>query len=284
MSFLRFSHQAMATTFEVVFPPGPAKHSAEYYGGVAEALFREINLLEDELSRFRDVSDLARIRALKAGEKAKIGLAAADCLSLAQMVAKEAGGAFDITMAPLLKIWRNQDGTPRQPSTEEESIAGKKCGMNLFAVDTDNLAVTSFCDHLELDLGAIGKGYALDQMAALLPDWGVGSALLNAGDSTVLAVGAPPREEGWIVTLDNVTRDMVSLRDRALSSTGFSVRGNHIMDPRNLRPVPMRKTRTWAAAPTAALSDALSTAFMVMDDGEIEAFRRRFPEVEAIVF
>ena len=121
-------------------------------------------------------------------------------------------------------------------------------------------------------------------MAALLPDWSVNSALLNAGDSTVLAMGAPPREAGWIVTLDNAARDMVTLRDSALSSTGFTVRGNHIMDPRSLRPVPMKKTRTWAAAPTAALSDALSTAFMVMDAGEIREFCRKFGEVEAIVF
>lgn len=274
----------MATTFEMVFAPETKEADADYYGGAAEALFREINLLEDELSRFRDVSDLARIRALRAGETAKISLAAADCLSLAQMVAKETGGAFDITLAPLLKIWRNQDGTPRQPSAEEEQTAAQKCGMHLFSVNRDALTVTSHCDRLELDLGAVGKGYALDQIAAILPDWSVASALLNAGDSTVLAVGAPPREDGWIVTLDNAARDRVSLRDRALSSTGFSVRGNHIMDPRRLRPVPLKKTRTWAAAPTAALSDALSTAFMVMNTEEIDAFCARFPEVESIVF
>ena len=278
---LRYRHEAMATMFEVIIPEADAD---ETYGAQAtQAVFNEIDRLEDELSRFRPVSDIWRINQLKAGQTATISLAAIDCLSLARAVHEETGGAFDITIGPLMNCFRNPDGSQRIPFPDEEEFARSRVGIELFELDANLGQVTVHRDNLLLDLGAVGKGYALDQAIDILRDWSIPNALLNAGDSTVLGVGAPAGDEGWIVTVGNTVKHALRITDRAVSGSGFDVKGQHIMNPRTKKPVPLRKEKVWASAPTAALSDALSTAFMIMDKAEIEALCARHPEVQAIL-
>lgn len=277
----RFRHEAMATLFELTIAQ-PDMDKA-YAASAADAVFAEIDRLEEELSRFRATSDIWRISQLRTGESATVGLAAWDCLSLSKAVHAETGGAFDITIGPLMNLWRNEDGSPRQPDEEDLAWARDHVGSQLFDLDPGGLRVIVKADNIVFDLGAVGKGYALDQCVGILDDWSVSNALLNAGDSSILGIGAPPGDPGWIVTLGGDQEKVVRLRDRAISSSGFAVKGAHIMDPRSFRPVSIRETRTHASAPTAAMSDALSTAFMIMDQAEIDALCRKHPEVEAIV-
>jgi thiamine biosynthesis lipoprotein len=161
-------------------------------------------------------------------------------------------------------------------------LARASIGSQLFDLDETNLTVTLKADHMVFDLGAVGKGYALDQAASILDQWGVGNALLNAGDSTLLALGQPPGEDAWGVTLAYGAQAM-TLKNRALSGSGFMVKGAHIMNPRTLRPVAIQVQRSYALAPSAALSDALSTAFMVMEPTEVEALCGKYAGlVEAV--
>lgn len=271
----------MATVFEIVISQEDME--SEYAAQAAQAVFMEIDRLEDELSRFRSSSDIWRINNLRAGQTATIGLAALDCLMLAKAVHKETAGAFDISVGPLMKIFRDESGSPRNPFPEEEEIARSRVGNHVFEIDEDASQVTVKVDYPLLDLGAVGKGYALDQVASVLQDWSVAHALLNAGDSSVLAIGAPAGEEGWCVSVGNKNRQMLRLTDRAVSGTGFQVQGNHIMNPRTMKPVAVRADRVWASAPTAALSDALSTAFTIMSPSEIESFCRQHQEVYAVL-
>ena len=139
------------------------------------------------------------------------------------------------------------------------------------------------CYGQSLDLGGIGKGFALDRMAAILAEWEIASALLCASRSTLLALGPPPDQEGWPVCvgkLENMRR--IHLAYRAIGGSGTAVQGHHIIDPRTGRPATHR-FRAWALAPTAAMADAISTALMVMDDAEIADFCRRRPELEVFV-
>jgi len=130
-----------------------------------------------------------------------------------------------------------------------------------------------------LDLGGIGKGFALDRMAAILADWDVTTSLLAASSSTLLGIGTPAGAEGWPVLVGPEKQPRkVFLKDRALSGSGVSVRGGHIVDPRRGVGV-VRPFRAWAAAPSAAVADGLSTAFMVMSEGEVREFCRRHPTV-----
>lgn len=276
----RARHEAMATMFEIIIAQDDV--DATYAGQAADAVFAEIDRLEEELSRYKPGSDIWRINNLNKGERAPVGLATMDCLSLAKAVHEETNGAFDITIGPLMKIFRNDDGTTRTPSTGEQEEAKMRVGMNVFHLDDDGF-VTVQVDFPMLDLGAIGKGYALDQVVTTLHDWSIQNALLNAGDSSILAIGKPLGDDGWIVTVGNKEKQSLRLTDRAVSGTGFQVKGNHIMNPRTMQPVAMRAERVWASAPTAALSDALSTAFTVMTRAEIDAFCDRHPEVHAIL-
>ena len=277
----RFRHEAMATLFEVTIAQPDVDRN--YAGSAADAVFSEIDRLEEELSRYRSTSDIWRISQLKAGESATVGLAAWDCLSMAKAVHLETGGAFDITIGPLMNLWRNEDGSPRQPDEEDMRWARDHVGSHLFELDPDGLRVIARADNIVYDLGAVGKGYALDQCVSVLDDWSISHALLKAGDSTILGIGAPSGDPGWVVTLGGDQSKVVRLKDRAISSSGFAVKGAHIMDPRTFRPAPVREVRTYASAPTAALSDALSTAFMLMDEEAVSALCRKHPGVEAIV-
>ncbi|HRJ11198.1 MAG TPA: FAD:protein FMN transferase [Prosthecobacter sp.] len=273
-----FEEHAMATSFQVIIAQEDVDEA--YAAHAAEAVFTEIRRLEDELSRFRPGSDIWRLSRLRAGESARVSLATWDCLSLAKAMHEETGGAFDITIGPLMHLWRDENDNLRQPPPEALERARQSVGSHLFDLhEDDGLHVSVRADHMVFDLGGLGKGYALDQAAVLLGEWSITRAFLNAGDSTLLALGSPPGEDAWEVTLAEGAR-FLTLRDRSLSGSGFMVKGAHIMDPRTLQPLSVREKRGYALAPAAALSDALSTAFMILDPEAIHSLCARNPGVE----
>ena len=275
----RFTCNAMATTFDVIINHADADET--YAAQAAQAVFQEIARLEDELSRFRASSDIYRIGQLKAGESILVGMAAWDCLSLAKAMHQETNGAFDITIGPLMSLFVTHEGEPRQVSKEVLDQARQIIGSHRFDLDEDTMRVTVHATNMIFDLGAMGKGYALDQAADVLQDWKIQNFVLNAGDSTILAIGTPAGKDAWQLTLGDGVKKL-ALTNRALSGSGFAVKGAHIMNPRLFQPVPIRPQRSYALAPTAALSDALSTAFMVMEKDEINALCVRYEGVEAL--
>ncbi len=144
---------------------------------------------------------------------------------------------------------------------------------------------------LDVDLGAIGKGYALDRAAEVLAQWSVRNALLHAGTSTALGLGPGPagrvRGAGWPVGVATAWRcpgapRRVRLRNLALSGSGTEVKGEHIVDPRTGRPARAHPA-AWAAHPSAALSDALSTAFFVLPAADTARYCRSHHETCALV-
>jgi thiamine biosynthesis lipoprotein len=275
----RFCHEAMATEFEVVIAD-PAVTAAKARQAAA-AVFAEVDRLELELSRFKPSSEVWRISLLKAGQSTALDFASWDCLSLAKAVHAETGGAFDVTLGPLMKMWRNSDGTPRIPFEGEVEAVQHRLGMDKFTLDPDGLRITVHASDIIFDLGAVGKGYALDQALRVLEEEEITCALINAGESTIVGIGAPPEESGWPVELHLEEPQMIHLTGDALSCSGFAVQGNHIMDPRTLRPIEVKARRSYVQAPTAAMSDALSTAFMVMSTEEVAAFCQRHPQITA---
>lgn len=275
----RFRHEAMATEFEVVIAdpeitPARARQAAA-------AVFGEVDRLEQELSRFKPSSEIWRLSLLKAGESTSVDFATWDCLSLAKAVHAETGGAFDVTLGPLMKMWRNPDGSPRMPFEGEVEAAQHRLGMDKFTLDPDGLRVIVHANDIIFDLGAIGKGYALDQCLRVLEEEEVTCALINAGESTIVGIGAPPEEDGWPVELHLEEPRTIFLKGDALSCSGFAVQGNHLMNPRTLQPVEVKARRSYVQAPTAAMSDALSTALMIMSAEEVAALCQRHPQVKA---
>jgi FAD:protein FMN transferase len=266
-SVRRFSHEAMNTVFEVF-----AEHPDQRYGAqAAQAAFDLVDRLESELSRFRPNSDISRVNHLTAGESTRVGAAALECLTIARHMYDLTGGAFDISIGSGL------------PSLE---------------VDADDFLVRASSDGVQVDLGGIGKGYAVDLVAELLEEWGLQRAFVHGGFSSVLALEAPAGRDGWPLTLSDPaqpSRVMVrlSMHQTALSASGVR-KGDHIVDPRTREPVRGRLA-AWVALPRpsdacgdrgprlapAAVADALTTAFMVLSVDEVEAVCAAAPGLEA---
>jgi len=266
----RFGHGAMATQF--VFR---VEHDDERYAGqLCQEAFHQIDRLETELSRFDPSTDIAGIGQLKPGETMVLTLDAFECLKMAQFVAADTNGAFDVTIGPVFAVWRESKGAP---TAEALAAARERTGWQLLMMDEDSHLVGVRKEGVQIDLGGIGKGYALDCAAEIFEEWGVTRALLSA-ESTVLALDPPEGKDGWTVNAD----ESVVLRQRALSGSGVAVQGEHIFDPRTGQPVRDR-TQVWAFAPSGAWADALSTAFFVMSEAAIEDYCGQHVEVSAII-
>jgi FAD:protein FMN transferase len=275
----KFSHEAMATRFELTL----VLESSGDAISAAQAVWDDIDALEQQLSRYIPWSDIGRLNGNPAGRVVDLGEAAMDCLSYGKEVWEQTGGAFDVTIGPLLPVLRWSDGAPRKAAKEEIEEVRARCGFALLDIDPEAMTVTPRADNMLIDLGAIGKGYALDQAAILLrEEWGISNALLNAGTSTILGMGAYPGHDGWLVRAG--APEPFALKDQAVSGTGFQVKGAHVIDPRTAKLVDLRRIIRWSIAPTATLADALSTAFMVMNRREITAFLKRYPEVQCLFF
>jgi thiamine biosynthesis lipoprotein len=281
-SLKRFSHEAMATTFEIIII-----HDDECYARQAAiAAFDEVDRLENELSRFLENSDVTRINNASANEPIALGLDTFECMKIAKRVYAETNGAFDITIGSLLKCWHNKDGSPRKPLPKEIDLARLHAGTNLLELNETEHTVSLSVGGVQVDLGGIGKGYAVDRVAELLHDWSIDVALISGGYSSVLALDAPPAKNGWPLTLTNPAGNKEilahpSLRDAALGGSGVQ-KGGHIIDPRTVKPVEGRLA-AWSSAPDATTADALSTAFMIMGLDEINEYCRRHPETLAMV-
>ena len=171
----RFSHEAMATVFEV-----HAVHPDESYAAqAAQAAFDLVDRLERELSRFLTNSDIARINNLAAGERTRVSPSTLECLVIARHMFDLTGGAFDVSI-----------GT----------------GLPSLELDPDEVTVAATRGGVRVDLGGVGKGYAVDRMAELIEEWGVGVALVHGGFSSVLALEPPARPAGLAADAERPAR------------------------------------------------------------------------------
>lgn len=238
-----FNHNAMATQFQVRV----AGEEKKYAGQAAQAAFTVADQLESLLSRFRENSEISQIAQLAPGESLRVAGPAFACLEIAQRMESATNGAFSVTAAAL----KTQPEKPKWSLLKEQFSIRCESGK------------------LEFDLGAIGKGFALDRMAEVLRDWDCPAHLVISGGSSILAGEAPSATTVWSCGLgDDNSPQRYSLKNVSLSGSGLAVQGAHILDPRTGAPAALRN-RVWALANTAAESDALSTACMILTEAEI---------------
>jgi len=188
------------------------------------------------------------------------------------------------------------DGKGRMPAPEEIEEARSRVGMHLVELNEADYSVHFAREGVMLDLGAIGKGYAVDQAVSLLREAGVTSALLHGGTSTVYGLGVPPDSEGWKIAIHhpepekNEPLTTVMLQDSALSVSAiwgksFQAEGKtlgHILDPRTGRPAP-GAVLSAVIIPSAAESDALSTALLVRSLEGLDAITQLRPGTQALL-
>jgi thiamine biosynthesis lipoprotein len=279
----------MATRFEVTLPP-----SAEKAVSTATAALDEIDRIEAQLTAFRETSELSFINRHAANQPVTVEHSLFNLLRLCKNLARDTEGAFDITSGPLTKCWGffKREGRFPQPA-DIEGARSSVGSANLF-LDHEALTMQFARKGLEINLGSIGKGYALDRVATLIRN-AVNSALLNAGASSMLAIGAGDRG-GWLIGLRDPrskTRraGVLRLTDAALSTSGSDeqfiehggIRYGHIIDPRTGWPA-SNVAGVSVIADSAALSDALATAFFVGGPGLAENYCARNPRTMAIMF
>ena len=274
----RFSHQAMATVFEV-FCVHPDR---EYARQAAWAAFDLVDRLEQDLSRFIENSDVSRINSLTGGESVRVSRWTMECLLISRLAYIETSRAFDISLGS---------------------------GLDGLELSSRNLLVHANASAIRLDLGGIGKGYAVDRAADVLLDWGVNEAFIHGGCSSVLALDPPSGSDGWPLTMsrfDGAEYDAFALmraRRRVFSASGLR-RREHIFDARSKQPRRLRAA-AWASAEVdalagfcrkapkfggidgpvsespAAVTEAFSTAFMMLSPSEIENCCLGYPGLEA---
>ncbi len=277
----RLSHRAMGTIFEIFIV-----HKEPLYAEQAAfAAFGELDRLEQELSRYIENSDIARINDLEAGRVLKIGLDTFECLKICERAYNETKGAFDASIGMLMDC-RCKDKMVRRPSKKELDFALSHTGFNFVKLDEREHTVELETSPVRIDLGGVGKGYAVEQMGKLLREWSIETALVHGGCSSVLALNGPAQTKGWPVTFSNPEnrKEILAkfdLQNRALSGSGME-KGGHIIDPRTGRAV-VGKIAAWVCADGAGMADALSTAFMVMTPREVEEYCKEHQTVSAMV-
>ena len=240
------SHHAMNTWWQVRISGEEEAYAAQ----AAHAAFAITDHMESLMSRFRDDSEVSALAALPTGGRRHLSREVFDCLALAAQVQSATEGAFHVCATE----GRLENASPR---------------WHLDHATAEFVADSAPC---EIDLGAIAKGFSLDRMAGELHAWGINKFLLMSSGSSILAGEAPDGQEGWAVRLgEGPGFRELPLCGRALGTSGFDMRGRHIIDPSTGKPA-SRYRRAWALAPTAAEADALSTAWMNMDPDKIDRF------------
>ena len=249
-----FTHEAMNTTFSLRI----CETDQPIAAGMARECFDQLGLLESRLSRFIDGSDVSRINTLHAGETLYLSESTHQCLLAALDAYARTGGLFDITLGSRIAHQKSGDPGVIPP------LVGR------LTIHPDVAAVTCECPGREIDLGGIGKGFALDQLRQLLLDCGAEGGLLAAGASSLLAFGP----HAWPVDLAGDDGSLrIALANESLSASGTGIQGSHIVHPEGAEAMPASPCRrVWVTAPTAALAEIWSTALMLIEPGAIADF------------
>lgn len=250
----RFHHDAMNTTFRLWIK------SADEVGAksMAKECFDQLDLLENRLSRFIEGSEVSQINHLQAGETLYVSEVCHQCLLASIDAYTRTAGLFDITLGT--SIAHRKTSNPGEPPP----LVGK------LIIHPDRPAVTCEVPGREIDLGGIGKGFALDQLKQTLLNWGAESGLITAGASSMLAFG----QQEWPIQLTGADEStQIRLSNESLSASGTGTQGEHILHPAGTDAMPEKPfSRLWVTAPTAALAEVWSTTLMLVEPSLIAEF------------
>ena len=263
---------------------------------IAEEAFDEVDRIDRLMSHYKAESALSRLNREAARHPVPVDAELFDFIVDAMRYNRDSGGAFDITVGPLMKAWGFFSGDGRVPADDELATARRHVGAAHVILDPVRRTITFDQAGVELDLGGIAKGYAIDRVVRLLRQRRIDAALISAGGSTIYGLGAPPGRDGWDVTLqDPVDVRNVAftalLKDRALSVAGSSeksfhagdVRYSHIMDPRTGRPV-QGVLSVAVLADSGTAGDALDNAFFVLGPEGSRAYLNRLARTDVFFF
>src|SRR6266849_6765947 len=267
-TFVHKKKYVMGTVFEIV----AYGDSPEQASDAIDQAFREIVRLDDVMSDYKADSALSRLNHSSHSRPQFVPPDLYRIIAEALQYSRLSAGKFDVTVGPLVDLWKAAIRGGATPSAEEEEKARACVGYEkIELLPPDRVQFLSPC--VQIDLGAIGKGYALDRAADVLRSRGISLALLDAGGSTIVAMGAPPGQAGWLVHLrdpSNKVDPQVMLSDSSVSTSEqtppsrlWRESAGHIIDPD--KGVPVRTPfAVSAVANTGTASDALSTTLLLV--------------------
>ena len=274
------SHRAMATEFSVIL----AESSSHLVESALEAL-ELLDRIEADLTIYRPQSEVSRVNAEAGSRPVPVSTATFELIEKSVQWSVQTAGAFDITAGPLVRVWGFTERSGKKPSADQIRDAVAKVGYRHLRLDPDSLSVAFEVPEMEINLGAIGKGFALDELAQTLLARGVEDFLIHGGGSSILAHGNQQAdgETGWAVGIAHPTKPKqrlagIRLNNQALSTSGsgkqfFHHRGRrygHVIDPRTGYPAGDLLSLT-AVAANATDAEACSTGYFVCGTQAIDA-------------
>ncbi|NOX96688.1 MAG: FAD:protein FMN transferase [Nitrospirae bacterium] len=280
----------MGTTVEITIR-GENKDLA---GKAAEQAFREIEAVDSLMSTFKKDSEISRINREGARQPIKVSRDTFRVVRESIRLSELSGGAFDITVAPLVNLWRSARKNKRLPGQQNLKKALALVGYQNILLDEKNGTVGFRKKGMEIDLGGIAKGYAVDKAVEKLRQEGVKRAIINAGGDLYL-LGRPPDKNFWKIGLRNPYKKdeilgTIKARDEAIATSGnyenyFTLGGKrygHLLDPRTGKPTE-RVLSVTVLAKDALSADGLATAIFVLGVKKGLGLANRLEDVETII-
>lgn len=251
----------------------------------ATRAFERIEQLDAVMSDYRDDSELAWLERQGPGEWVRVSEDLYAVLERAHEISEKTGGAFDITVGPVVRLWRAARRSGEHPGEEQTREASRAVGYRLVELDAETRSVRLGADGMKLDLGGIGKGFAAHEALRTLAGLGHGDSLVDLGGD--LALGAPPPGAlGWSIRVDDGRggTSRVVLSETCVATSGDAeqtteiggTRYAHIIDPRTGQPLtgPMAAT---VIHPDGATADALASAAAVLGPAWVDRLGEVFP-------
>lgn len=273
---LVLSGPTMGTTYMIRIVEAPHDVDRAALGHAVQVILRRI---DGEMSGYRGDSEIARFNASSTTDWMSVSEELADVVELAQGVGAASGGAFDVTVAPLVKAWGfGPEGESAAPP-DSESVAATRADVDYrkLHVRREPPALRKEAAGISVDLNGVAPGYAVDRIAELLRSMRIESFLVELGGE-VRARGRNARSERWRVAVERPQDEerapyaVVQLDDNAVATSGeyrnYYVldgrRYSHTIDPGTARPVDHDLASVVVVAPTAAEADAWATAYNVL--------------------
>ena len=259
---------------------------------MADSVARESFMLVDSInlicSDYDSTSELFKLRYAAVGVPIKLSPLLFELIYIAKEAYKDADGSFDITVGPLSRLWRSARKSQQFPTNMAINEASKSIGFNKVQMDSGAQTITFLQSNMQLDMGAIAKGYTADKVLALLQSSGITTALVDAGGDMVVA-GMPPQKKGWTIGI-NVPGQQEKLLERKLVLTNKAVatsgdafqymlhegkKYGHIIDPRTGYGVTFQRNVT-VVAPTATTADWLATACSILTLDQVKILAKKY--------
>ena len=265
----------MGTIVQIKAPVG-VNGNARNVGEAIDRAFAEIARVESIFSVYDPASEISKINRLEKGETLKISAEAFHLIDKAMEYSAKTGGAFDITVKPLIDIWAMAKTHGRAPSEEYIKLAMEKVGRSAVVLDKAALTISFEKDGMALDLGGVAKGYGVDRAIVILKESGVKDAIVNSGGD-MYCLGARSKRQPWSVGIrhprdgDRIFFEL-KLKNKAVDTSGDyekyyildGKRYSHIIDPRSGRPIGDKVVSASVIADDATTADILATALCVL--------------------